>query len=893
MKSQSPDRIQCICQLVPMALGVAIGSVAVGAELVITDSWDLVVEDGMYVCPESVETLRIADRIEFDLDSLEISCEQQVLLFDAGSRLANTGRVGLIANELIAESGLGNPPIVSSVKPTESADGDVGEFGPLGLDGTPGVGGSDGRNSRCRSSLTRDNSRGAHAGGSGSDGSNGGPGGGGLKGQDGSVGAPGGEIDVTVLSRVVGEFRIEARGGDGGWGGNGGNGGFGGKGGNGGNGGRGGNAETLPCNYPAKDGGSGGRAGDGGHGGHGGEGGSGGDGGRGGRIALLVPGPGPLDHFDIRNDGGFGGLGGAGGYGGSGGGPGQPGVGGRGGSGSATRSGGSGGDDADPSNSGESGLRAAHGDVGAHGELGRLSLNGRTVVRPGGTEPNVVTVPRHDASIQLIDRSKTSGLQLGSGVDLFAGYEPRQVCMNFDQAAVVRDMKAGHVEESVQDVAVTYGSNHLDLRNTSLLAVRGSLRYEGGGASGGLMSQRSNKQRDSFRSSKSSLQVVLSARATYGQTHLPPKADLPSQLSSLSDNSEFRKKCGTHYVAAVERESRLDYVMEISNLDETEANALATLAKTAASVRYKDALTGSGGSGDVEIESSFSRFKRMAQREGTMQTRINRFGLPDGIEIPSSEIDELGSAGEVLAELESHLDGATGAIVGYIVIPYARFSDHADRFGFLEVVDQQIATVRTLIDENQTIAESFPDLWKAYFRQELVDLNQLSTRLLELRTSCANPAASAPDECREFPQLPPVGLLRAFSDGTLVAHCDRSSGVSVYWDGEVMFPEYVRAGDASGSYLSQRGYAPLLDLKYQVTGRPAAGKVRLQLMREAPIDSSLEGQGMVAEVVQNTYADSKDRVAFAEFTVSFGLEEGGRIEKSLGKPDIVDWTGCD
>ena len=583
----------------------------------------------MYVCPESINTLRVVGLVEFDLESVEISCERQLLLFDAGSGLTNTGPIAVIANELVAGSEEGNPPTISSLEPPRATGGGFGEVGGSGRNGNPGEPGSNGRNSKCSTNPFKKN-RGARHGAPGTHGAGGDDGKPGGRGQDGSDGGRGSEVDIVVLSRVAGKFRLEARGGDGGWGGNGGNGGNGGRGGDGGAGGKGGNAEGFPCTYPAKRGGKGARAGDGGHGADGGEGGSGGNGGPGGRVTVLAPGSDALDHFDIRNDGGFGGLGGAGGYPGKAGMPGEPGRGGRGGNSSSVRSAGSRGAHASTSSVGEPGSRGSPGNVGAHGESGRLTLNGRTVVRRrSGTEPTNRTRPHDDAGVEMIARSGASGLQLGSGVDLLAGYQPRQPCMTFDQGAVVRDMEEGHVEDSVQDVLIAFDSRELDFRSSSSFAVQGSVDYAGWGTTGRLMSQRSDRRRHSLRSFASSLQVVLSARASYGQTHIPTTAHLPAELATLSEDDEFRQMCGTHYVAAVRRESRLDYVMEVTNLDETEANALATLAKTAASVRHRDPVTRSGGGVQIETESALSQFKRVAQQAGSLQTRISRFGLPN------------------------------------------------------------------------------------------------------------------------------------------------------------------------------------------------------------------------------------------------------------------------
>lgn len=520
--------------------------------------------------------------------------------------------------------------------------------------------------------------------------------------------------------------------------------------------------------------------------------------------------------------------------------------------------------------------------------------------------------------LSKVEFGRESKLVIGDTIDVLDVSKPLERCINYELTDVLPDT-TGALDSQL---SLNFIKSSRDFENTFKFS------YSAEASASATFAKIANAESSlkSFgkfenylkRSSDSSL-LIIEAFALHGRDMIR-EYSLKDEFSSLIDESkydEFRDSCGTHFIRGWNRVSRVQVIIEISNIDK-ETKFL-----------IENTLSGSLGGGisiekiGVKAKSSFqntiSNALKLAESVGTVSARVETVG---GTGIPSvaalgqlvgtAKLSEPENISAILTKLFDASSGFTyenSKPEAFVVVQHPQLS--ADNVEFNQVNFDKLGEVyRALIrvDERLSQYQDYKvkdiDLWERFFRVPSEELELVRSELVKLYTSCRSfgECSSPVPKSVDGLLLSDVLSTRDFSgrcfhtyrhtdelNGVVVEEFDYLSSIALVWKGTVNFFDSIDVDSTRIKYISPD--FELISLPFDPTSK----------QRNIPKDDGTSARGFWeihrAVVVPGEIRDGESisidairserrRVGQSVFVVEVETANGFTLQHVLGRPKM-------
>lgn len=520
--------------------------------------------------------------------------------------------------------------------------------------------------------------------------------------------------------------------------------------------------------------------------------------------------------------------------------------------------------------------------------------------------------------LSKVQFGRESKLVIGDTIDVLDVSKPRERCIEYELSDVLSDTTGAFDSK----LSLNFIKSSNDFENTFKFS------YSAEASSSATFAKIANAESSlkSFgkfenylkRSSASSL-LIIEAFALHGRDMIR-EYSLKDEFSTLIDQSnygEFRQSCGTHFIRGWNRVSKVQVVIEISNID-SETKFL-----------IENTLSGSLGGGisigkvgakaKTSLQNTISNALRLAESLGTVSASVETVG---GTGIPSvaalgqlvgtAKLSDPENISEILTKLFDASSGFTYANSkpeAFIVVQHPQLS--SDNVEFSQVSFDKLGEVyRALIrvDERLSQYEDYKvkdiNIWERFFRIPSEELALVRTELVKIYTSCRNfgECSSPVPESVDGLLLSDVLSTRDFSgrcfhtykhtdelDGTVVEAFNYLSSIALVWKGTINFFDSVDIDSTRIKYVSPEfelvsvPFDPYRQQRNVLEDDGISARGFWEVYREAIVPESVQQNDQISI---DAIRSERRKVGQSVFVVEVETANGLTLQHVLGRPNM-------
>lgn len=517
---------------------------------------------------------------------------------------------------------------------------------------------------------------------------------------------------------------------------------------------------------------------------------------------------------------------------------------------------------------------------------------------------------------------RESKLVIGDTVDAQDPSRPKERCIAFDLDKITPDTTGAF--DTTLDIKFIRDSDHFDNTFKFSYNVEASSSINFASVVEGNSSLKSFGKFESFlKESKESALIVIEAVALHGRDMITEFALKPEYEKLIKDGEflEFRKRCGTHFVRGWNRHSRVQVIVEISNLDRQAKLLLENTISGSIGAKIKVSELGAGVK--AKADSSLSNTLNLANKFGTVSARVETVG---GEGIPSvAQVTQLVESGSIAdpANISKILAGLITASQdfsyenskpeAFVMVSHPRLDSANVDFqaiDFEKLGDIYQALLR--VDERLSLYDSYKakdfSLWEKYFRILTDQLAVLRRDLIQQYKLCKNQG-----NCSQV--IPDIvdGLILSdvLYTGSMTGRCRHTyshidkigesevekfaylSSISVVWKGKISFFDSIDPLSTKIKMITPDFRVVDVDFDPQRHQRNIASKdgksarAFWETYRYSvnPAEIKLDENDISIDALRNIRA----LVGQSIFVAVLNTPSGWHFEQVLGRPDL---RGC-
>lgn len=510
--------------------------------------------------------------------------------------------------------------------------------------------------------------------------------------------------------------------------------------------------------------------------------------------------------------------------------------------------------------------------------------------------------------------NRDSKLAIGDTLDVLDPSLPKERCIDFKPEDVKPDT-TGAIKTAI---SVKYLKNFSDFENDLKISWSAEAHASANFADivgGSTTLSNFGSFANYLRRQEDSAMIVIDASALHGRDFIAgwKLKDEFQKLIDAGNYSEFRRRCGTHFVRGWNRESGIDIRISLSNVNK---EARTTIENTiAAAAEGKIGIDDLSGSAKASMTTSLADTLKLASKLGSYHADAEAIG-GYGIETISPLLSNLSDNQQIDKVLDAIVDKAKDFSYGnsapdeFILVPFPQLSAdnvdfNADNYQKLGEIYKALVT----IDQRLGLYESYESannaIWNKYFRVSSDAVKALRNTLVKQYTACRDTG-----ECNvDIPaKLDGLILGDLFTDGQLIAKCAYSythsdmingqsteqfnylSSISIVWKSKINFlPEIdwnsgeVLVIDPSFN-LTKTSFDPVA-AQGVYPSSPDSGTIFLEAYRASFSQDQFLRDGKFSV---DAIRDIRSSVGQSTYVARYRTEGGQEIDETLGRPSFAN-----
>lgn len=380
-----------------------------------------------------------------------------------------------------------------------------------------------------------------------------------------------------------------------------------------------------------------------------------------------------------------------------------------------------------------------------------------------------------DGTALTIPYSVTTTPAVGTGVEISAPTAPMGECVTYQ--SLTSDTAGAYKTEGELTILSSYEQQKRDIQLD--LGYTTSAKVKAAVFDANVETKITGKFGDLTERESRSLVLMFSARSEHGRD-VAINYSLKPEFSALltADPTEFRKRCGTHFIRAVRKVSDATIFVKISGLSESGKDSLQTTLQHTVGGGVK--LAKIGGEASSTLTADYRKVIEFAKKSGRVEAKAFAMGGPgpgsvaSALESVTADPGDLGKIALAITNASSQFTAANAAPWEYLLVPYTVFGAPPVQFDqslMIKVgkLTEQLSRVNGAIRQVDGYRTAIPDRFETYFGPMRAKLQTLQAALASRITTCVNGGSCEGSESDQLADF--VFLGDVFSKSSTVGAC--------------------------------------------------------------------------------------------------------------------------